>query len=257
MELIPDDVNILDALGEACLQANLVPQAHAAWTKSIELSPNGNPHKYLNLAQIVEGTQAEEYTLSAINIMLQSSTSDENQKLVCDAYCSLAELYVTDLCDDENAEKMCEDYLLKAMSHDVGSPEPMQGYANLRIIQNRGEEAAKFIYEAYIRLCNIEEQNGAVPSMEFRIVTGKLLMETNQFNAAAEVLEGVMAEDDENAELWYLVGKCYLALEDSLLARDFLTKCSEMLLKLKKNNSEFNLESQLAEVLELIRTTLK
>jgi len=35
----------------------------------------------------------------------------------------------------------------------------------------------------------------------------------------------VMQEDDENAELWYLVGTCYKALEDYDNALEFLERC--------------------------------
>lgn len=77
------------------------------------------------------------------------------RKHICDAYCSLAELFVTDLCDDELAEQKCEEYLKTAKSFDVGSPELTQSYANLRLIQNNLEDAATFMDETYDRICKL------------------------------------------------------------------------------------------------------
>lgn len=67
-----------------------------------------------------------------------------------------------------------------------------------------------------------------IPSIEFRIFTGKLLIETEKYQKAADILEGVMLEDDENSELWYLVGKCYSAVGDFSAAFEFYSKCVEV-----------------------------
>jgi tetratricopeptide (TPR) repeat protein len=64
-----------------------------------------------------------------------------------------------------------------------------------------------------------------MPSLEFRIVTGKLLIEVEKFEQACDILEGVMQEDDENAEVWFLVGTCYNALEDYDNALEYFERC--------------------------------
>lgn len=54
---------------------------------------------------------------------------------VCSTYCSIAELYLTDLCFEPEAEKACEEALQEALKYDQGSAEvrgPRQSHVQLR-----------------------------------------------------------------------------------------------------------------------------
>ena len=135
------------------------------------------------------------------------------QKL-SDAYCNLAELYLTDLCDEDTAETDCEGYLEKALQlQDVdGEPfvDALQTMASLRLSQNdKRTEAVPFILRAYEKqrvgsealatlvglgeekvddsrnndiepqareLLEVEAANN-LPEFEFRCQTAKLLLE--------------------------------------------------------------------------------
>ena len=97
------------------------------------------------------------------------------RRQLCAAYCSIAELYLTDLCDEPDAETSCEDALKSALvldeiSSDVYSnavstgigeddiqlepppPEALQTMANLRLSQSRPAEALEFILKTYDRM---------------------------------------------------------------------------------------------------------
>ena len=77
-------------------------------------------------------------------------------------------------------------------------------------------------------------------------------METELFEQAAHVLEGVLLEDDENAEVFFLVGKCYVDVGDFKTALEFLNKCEELLLQLQDEmGKEFHLSDPLLEVQQL------
>jgi hypothetical protein len=70
------------------------------------------------------------------------------------AYCNLAELYLTDLCEEESAETDCEQYLEKALQlkDDDGEPlvDALQTMASLRLSQKERQlEAVPFILRAY------------------------------------------------------------------------------------------------------------
>ena len=84
------------------------------------------------------------------NLQLQTSLK---QKL-SGAYCNLAELYLTDLCEEETAESDCEHYLEKALQLIDGDGEPLvdalQTMASLRLSQQERQlEAVPFILRAY------------------------------------------------------------------------------------------------------------
>ncbi|OEU15659.1 hypothetical protein FRACYDRAFT_275746 [Fragilariopsis cylindrus CCMP1102] len=70
------------------------------------------------------------------------------------AYCNLAELYLTDLCEEETAESDCEQYLEKALQLKASDGEPpvdaLQTIASLRLSQqDRQLEAVPFILRSY------------------------------------------------------------------------------------------------------------
>ena len=107
----------------------------------------------------------------------------ETRKSLCGACCSVAELYLTDLCFELNAEQECEQSLTLALELDqiikkqqeqkqqniatntatttsitktssTGSyvPDAVQAMANLRLCQNRPLEAIPYIVDAYDRM---------------------------------------------------------------------------------------------------------
>lgn len=117
----------------------------------------------------------------------------------------------------------------------------------------QNKEAADGLLEETFRRLNENCDEESMPSLEFRTATGKMLIEVERYEQACDVLEGVMQEDDENAELWFLVGTCYRAMDDLPNALEFFEKCQTMLTKLKKElRDEFYLQDQLQSVEETI-----
>jgi len=70
---------------------------------------------------------------------------------LCTAHCSVAELFITDLCDEVDAEIKCESYLKAALQlgDNESTPDAKQAMANLRLCQSRGVEAIPYILEVY------------------------------------------------------------------------------------------------------------
>ena len=60
---------------------------------------------------------------------------------VSTACCAAAEIFMTDLCDDEDAEIQCSSWLERAMSTDPTNPEVFRVLADLRMCQEKPEEA--------------------------------------------------------------------------------------------------------------------
>jgi tetratricopeptide (TPR) repeat protein len=271
----PTNTALLDAIGELSTELGNPERAVEAFQQSIQLAPAQNPSKWLYLAQLVPGDEAEKYLTQGVAVMLAElaqqadQTSDEARvikKQICEAYCSLGELYMTDLCFEDDAEAKCEQYFLEAMKFDIGLPEPTQALANLRFTQHRTadeagnadladqrrDEAVQLMDETYRRLDEACTED-TMPSLEYRVCTGKLLIELEMYEKACDVLEGVMQEDDDNAELWFLVGTCYRAMDDLALALEFFQKCEKMLKKLQRElRDEFDLDAQLESVVETI-----
>jgi hypothetical protein len=82
----------------------------------------------------------------------------EVRQQLASAYCSVAELYMTDLCFEECAEQQCEESITKALnlcsSTDDTATLPAlvdawQAMSNLRLSQKRGVEAVDYILKVY------------------------------------------------------------------------------------------------------------
>ena len=121
------------------------------------------------------------------------------------AYCSAAELYLTDLCYEESAEEECESFIMQAMRVTGPNGEPsvdaLQSMTNLRLCQKRASDAAGYILQAFERMrvgcqalssllglretsnpeeaaeLNEVEEAQSLPGYEFRCQTVKLLLE--------------------------------------------------------------------------------
>lgn len=95
----------------------------------------------------------------------------ETRQQLCLAHCSIAELYLTDLCEEPDAESSCEEALKSAVALDevssadatmdignedgkMGAPQPdaLQTMANFRLSQSRVPEALECILKAYDRM---------------------------------------------------------------------------------------------------------
>lgn len=169
------------------------------------------------------------------------------------AYCTTAELFLTDMCYEENAEQECETYIQKALQLTSGGEpifDALQTCASLRLSQCRALEATELILQAYQQIhvgcealaslvgmkeCSnpegateltetTEVQN--LPGYECRCQSAKILLECayilkekndNRLSqcvlSAVNVVGSLMAENDEVVETWILAGDAFAAAD--------------------------------------------
>jgi hypothetical protein len=173
----------------------------------------------------------------------------EHQQLLAKAYTSIAELYLTDLCFEDSAESSCEHHLQLALQCDSNSVDALQTLASLQLSQQKPQDAKITIRKVYDQvqtgcraLATLVGLRGddddddpaddattnhqmaatelvefsaaqALPTLEFRCQTAKLLLETHQSSEAIDVIGSVLAENDEIIEVWILAGDAFDALE--------------------------------------------
>lgn len=105
LALEPDNTNIMDALADLCLQTGDGIRALTLLQSSTTLAPNTNGIKWMFLAQLLQGQSALNAYQTGIQVLTpktstgsqQISPDLETQKQIISAYCSIAELYLTDL----------------------------------------------------------------------------------------------------------------------------------------------------------------
>ena len=257
----PDDVAVIDALGELLLEVGDVENAAQLFHRSIQLAPAANPGKYMYMGQISEGLESVELFERGIAIMerdyealLASSTGGaaggapsaaaaaaggddlqaelvDQRRGLCSSYCSIAEVLLMDAADSEQIHARCQAALASAQEWDESSPEPHQGVANLHL--GRGEvDASLAALQQSMRLSEVlTEDPVRRPSFGFRMGNAKLLLELGRWAEAVAAFEALMREENEDVELWYMLALSQGLGGDAAAAGDCLQQALALLNK--------------------------
>ncbi|XP_034730847.1 probable assembly chaperone of rpl4 isoform X1 [Etheostoma cragini] len=245
LDLDPTNLLALDMQGHICFELGDTQKAKGAFLCAVELSPDVGHSKYMYLGQIHTGQEAVDYYTKGIQVLLsaldkQAQTTqaqagaagppDEDTELptakdVCVAYCSMAEIYLTDLCMEEGAADKCKDFIERALQYCHDNPEALQLMASYLFSTERNQEGKEYLLKSVALWLPAEKQSAGsssteedmqneIPPYESRVTTAKLLIESEEYEMAVDVLEGLLEEDDEVVQVWYLSGwVCYLQFE--------------------------------------------
>lgn len=116
---------------------------------------------------------------------------------------------------EPNAESECDRLLSLALTNDPECPEVYQSLASFRISQCRPDDAKPFMLKT---LQLIQPEEGEDPDSkapyDVRLSTAKILMELGMFPEADQVLDGLLLEDDEVCDVWYLQAVCLSLMHD-------------------------------------------
>ncbi|XP_048008327.1 probable assembly chaperone of rpl4 isoform X1 [Megalobrama amblycephala] len=242
LDIEPTNLTILDMLGNICAELGDVEKAKQVYLKAVELSPEEGHSKYMYLGQIHTGMEAVQYFSKGTEVMLNTMDKHTNEasafgaaafpsegavtkKEVSVAFCSIAEIFFTDLCMEEGAADRCKEAIDKALLYDEHNPEALQLMASYLFSIEKTEEGREYLKKSvssWLPSLQKKEESSAsaahdmeeeenqtksnIPPYESRITTAKLLIEAEEYEMATEVLEDLLEEDDEVVEVWYLLG---------------------------------------------------
>eukprot|EP01088_Endostelium_zonatum_P016828 TRINITY_DN4705_c0_g1_i1.p1 TRINITY_DN4705_c0_g1~~TRINITY_DN4705_c0_g1_i1.p1 ORF type:complete len:351 (+),score=128.40 TRINITY_DN4705_c0_g1_i1:60-1055(+) len=240
----PTNVAALDGIGLLYMELEDMDKAKQAFLESVRVAPMIGHEKYLNLGQLTIGKESVEYYKKGIEVMKGeldkkmrvkgAKTEEEEEDIeelkssVASAYCAIVEVYMTDEAEEDEAEKICQQALEEAMKYDDQSAEVYQSLASFKISQSRNDEALKHLEHSYslwsknAQLLDEDaepdydfEQDLALPSYQFRTNTAKYFLELGKPEPASEVLERLVAEDDQCPEVLYLLSVSILRLSQT------------------------------------------
>ena len=131
------------------LQAGELEKAQQCLGRAITVQPNQGHRKYFSLAQLFSGQESLELFKHGITVLEStlpeidpnSEDGKEMKKELASAYCAIAELYMTDLCDNPEAETECTQSIQKSVEVDPQNPESWQTKARLHLIKNEFQQA--------------------------------------------------------------------------------------------------------------------
>lgn len=139
---------------------------------------------------------------------------DELRRKHAMCLCAVAEIYMTDLSWEADAEQRCEALVTEATMTAPDSAESWQTLANVRISQARLEDARAALTRSMEIWRGLPTADPSVPDFPSRVSLARLLMEVEMEQEALEVLERLIGEDDHSVEVWYLGGWSLYVLGD-------------------------------------------
>eukprot|EP00240_Pyramimonas_obovata_P002346 CAMPEP_0118928592 /NCGR_PEP_ID=MMETSP1169-20130426/5818_1 /TAXON_ID=36882 /ORGANISM="Pyramimonas obovata, Strain CCMP722" /LENGTH=444 /DNA_ID=CAMNT_0006870619 /DNA_START=555 /DNA_END=1889 /DNA_ORIENTATION=- len=251
LELEPENTMYLDSAAEILAELGDDVGAKDLVVKSIEIAPNQGHGKYLLLGHLERGDTAItsfEKCLDVLNIELAqlnvpgtlldkevASEKTKIKKIMSEVMAAIAKVYLTDCFMEKDAQKICQELLDQSLLYDPDNPESTQALADLRMSQNRKGEALVMVRRTMDICANLD--GGLSPSYDFRCVTARLLMELSQYEHAEGVLEDLVMEDEEDTEVWYLLGLCYLLLHKPNKCRTALSQAKYLLERTRTSNT--------------------
>ncbi|XP_041649787.1 probable assembly chaperone of rpl4 isoform X2 [Cheilinus undulatus] len=244
LDVESSNLQALDMLGHIYSELGDTQKAKGVFLRAVELSPDAGHSKYMYLGQIHSGQEALDYYNRGIQVLLSVLEKQEQTtvqagaaappeqdpdlptvKDVSAAYCSIAEIYLADLCMEEGAADKCKESIERALQYHYDNPEALQLMASYLFSTERNQEGKEYLLKSVGLWLPAQKQREAssstdedfqsmIPPYESRITTSKLLIESEEYELAVDVLEGLLEEDDEVVQVWYLSGwVCYLQLE--------------------------------------------
>ena len=234
----------LNLLGEINVELGDPEAAREAFLAAIALDQEGEhdgAEKFLWLAQLNEegGAESVQWFEKGVEVLRREiselegklvkkseviNTLAEKRQKAANALCGVAEVYMTDLSWEEDAEARCEAAVTEALLIAPESPEPLQTLASIRISQLRVDDAKAALMRSIALWKDLEPDDPRIPDYSTRISLSRLLMEAEMENEALEVLERLIGENDESVEAWYLGGWCLHLLAEKQKANNDTSK---------------------------------
>ena len=246
----PNNVEVLDYLGELYLNIGNYKGAKKMLEKSISIKPDSNPDKYMDYSQVLDNpikrVEAYQKAILLYNNNLEEYKNDINKlkeikESIASALSSISSLYMTtDLCDDPNAEKICEDNISQALNICPDSIEALLQFSNLRILRRRDNEAKQAMYKILERIKkidnnenNIEDQE--IPERDILINLSQNFAEMKLFREACYIINLLLKKDDEDIECYYLLAIYEDNFRNFFSAMEALDKFNRIYMKMQKN----------------------
>ena len=208
----PNNVEIIDLLSEVYFNQDNIEGAKKLIKKSINLSPNTNPEKYMLLGQLLNNPEdSVKFYNKAITLLkeqLKNNVEDNNEirESIASGLASIASLYMTtNLCEKNNAEEICENCIKEGLIISHNNIDILLQLSNLRILRKRDKEA-KEILDKIMTLINVNDvTNDNFPDHDILLNIANNYAEINCYAEAIKLLSILVKIDDEDLNCWYLM----------------------------------------------------
>ena len=227
----PNEITVLDASGAFYAEYEDESRAVSILMKSIEIQPNGDPRTYFYLGQLSQGEQALMFFKKGVQ--LATSIDVKNAKL--SALCSIGELYMTPpLCDAPEAEEASENAFRQALAIESNNFEALVGLAGFLKVVGDLDEAKQCCLTALKRsdqdMIDEDENECDLTDEPFpvRLNLARTLIDLEMASDALDVLHGLLDEDEEDIEVWYVAACAHMLLKDTDSAKETIKHAKDL-----------------------------
>lgn len=223
------NVQLLQTFASAYLEDGQLEKAYPLLSRACEVDldgTQGGSEKFFTLGQVSGGQAGINILMQGIENVSRQAGENLNQvqiDQIVNGLLSMVEIWMTDLCMDENAESQCEELVKKAMEISDGkSPEVWSTLGSIRISQQRYKEAIDTFVQSWnffeIKKHAIEEDlNEAQGStyqdyiqlLEPLLTLTKMCIEMGLYEVSLKIISAVKDIDEDNLEAYYLEGFTY------------------------------------------------
>lgn len=243
IKLDPSNSIVLSAYGEFMCSIGNFDRAKELLEKSIELNPYDDYVKYFNLAQILDGEESLFYWRKGIEILRESievtMKKTENNKSsveklelmkdqLCSAHCAISELFMTDLCYNDEAESQVRENLNRASEVNEDHFETLccklsyfktiDDFEECKFYVSRIKHILTNKYNLRVELNDLADEyknyEALLPEYSVRLNLSRTLIDLNETELAELILSTLLKEDEEDWQVWYLLSWCSLVSED-------------------------------------------
>jgi tetratricopeptide (TPR) repeat protein len=208
-----DTPEVFQVSGEIYLELGKVDKAFDKFSRALELDPEGEKgaEKFLYLGQIIGGTKGIE--LIDRGILVLSKDASNTKKLNQSIFAQI-EIWMTDLCMLPEAEAKCNELIEQSLRLDDQNPESWSLLANIRISQQRDDDAIEAIEKSWSLFKEKKEtlehdsgfNNEYLELVQPLITLAKIALELGLYEQSMEILTNIHDIDEDNAECYYLEG---------------------------------------------------
>jgi tetratricopeptide (TPR) repeat protein len=136
-----------------------------------------------------------------------TNDADKHKQLnssIASAYAAIAEHYMkTDLCDEPNAENICENCLTEAIKHDKDSTDALIQFSNLHILRTRDNQALVYMEDIFNKVTHaLETGNTEIIQIDLIDNLAKNYSELERYSKAIKLYDILVGLDDENVNLF-------------------------------------------------------
>lgn len=209
---ICDDATLLNEVGGILAQAGEKSLTQKALRRSITLLPEKGFEKYLTLAQFCTGAESLKFITKGVELL--RTEAPEDKRRLSEAYCNVAELYMTDLCQEKNAQSSCECAVKAALEADRTNAGAYIVATSFLISSSKFDEAKKMLldgkslwYEKYEDLIyeKVEVPVESKIDSEKRMNACRYAIELEMWDDAIQIARQVSEEEVEDCETRYFL----------------------------------------------------